>query len=70
MYTCAQCAIQACCQEAPEKMPKNQPMTKVIMGIRAFRHAWEKITTLSLKPLDLAVRMQSMLRASIMEART
>lgn len=28
MYTCAQCAIHACGQESPEKMPKNCPMRK------------------------------------------
>ena len=33
MYTCAQCAIQACCQENPGKMPKNCPMrNEALMG--------------------------------------
>lgn len=36
MYTCAQCAIHACSQESPERMPKNCPMRNQELMEQAF----------------------------------
>lgn len=37
MYTCAQCAIHACSQEAPERMPKNCPIRNKELIERTFQ---------------------------------
>ena len=53
----------------PLKIPVNQPITSVMMGISALRKAWLYTTTRSRRPLARAVRMQSRLSASLMAAR-